>query len=126
MPDGFFYGGYGHGHDSAAARDARHTANRASSDARRAQTSTQELEARLERLALMTEALWTIVRNRMDVTDDELAAMAREIDLSDGKLDGRVRRASSECRGCGRMVGRRHPRCLYCGAEMERSPFTDV
>ncbi len=119
---GFFYAGG----ESAVARDASSQANTAASNARKAKAETESLAQRFDRLALMTEALWLLLRGRLDVTEEELAQVARDLDLSDGKLDGRVRRASAECSSCGRMVGRRHTKCLYCGTPMERTPFTDV
>ena len=119
---GLFYGGGEH----SLARDASSQANTAASDARRARTEAEGLTDRLERLALMTEALWTLLRDRFGMTDEELITIAHDLDLSDGKLDGRVRRVSAECAGCGRMVGKRHKRCLYCGSETQRAPFTDA
>lgn len=121
--NGYFYTGGG---DSAMARDASLQANTAASDARKARTETEALTDRIERLALMTEALWILLRDRFGVQEAELVEIARDLDLSDGKLDGRVQRSATECSGCGRMVGKRHVRCLYCGVEMPRAPFTDV
>ncbi len=119
---GLFYGGYG----DALARDANHQANTAASDARRARSELEGLTQRIERLALMTEALWTLLSTRFGMSDEELIAVARDLDLSDGRLDGRVRRAVAECPGCGRTVGKRHRQCLYCGTEVQRAPFTDA
>lgn len=118
---GFFYGA---GH--AAARDAGTQASHASSNARKAKTEGEALAERFDRLALMTEALWLLLRDRLGVTEEELTAIARDLDLSDGRLDGRVRRASAECASCGRMVGKNRAKCLYCGTPMDRAPFTDV
>ena len=106
------------------ARDASSQANTAASDARKARTEYAELEGRFERLALMTEALWTLLRTRLGVSDEDLIEIARDLDLSDGQLDGRVRRTSAECTGCARMVASRHGKCLYCGTPMKRAPFT--
>lgn len=41
-----------------------------------------------------------------------------EIDLSDGKLDGKVREQPgvSACASCGRTLSKRHARCFYCTA----------
>jgi rRNA maturation endonuclease Nob1 len=116
---------YGDG-EGGLARDANRQANAAKADARRARTELEELGRRVERLSLMTEALWTLLRTRLKLTDEELVELARQIDLSDGHLDGRVRRASAECSGCGRMVAKKHVKCLYCGTPMQRTPFSDV
>ncbi len=117
---GYFYGGP----EGTVARDAGRQASAAASAARKVRSESEALVDRVERLALMTEALWILLRDRFDVQEEELLKIARDLDLSDGKLDGRVQRAASECPGCRRMVGKRHAKCLYCGTEMPRAPFT--
>ena len=87
--------------------------------ARRAETSTDVLQGQVDRLALAVEALWTLLRDKTGITDDELRDRIRDIDLKDGKLDGKVSRAPSTCQACGRVVSKRHRRCLYCGAEVD-------
>ena len=47
-----------------------------------------------------------------------------EIDLQDGELDGRVRKASIvECEKCERKLNKKHPRCIYCGTLNAQDPF---
>ncbi|MFV1959319.1 MAG: hypothetical protein ACC662_07885 [Planctomycetota bacterium] len=102
------------------------SAAQAEGQAQRATTSVTELEARLDRLALLTEALWTLLRERVGMTDEELLDRVREVDLSDGVLDGKVRHGSAPCPQCGRMLSHRHLRCIYCGAQARRAPFEEV
>lgn len=84
----------------------------------------RQVEGELARLHLVCRAMWELVRERSDLTDDELIARIREVDLSDGKLDGKVRVEVVDCVACGRVVGRRHDRCIYCGApRMMSGPF---
>ena len=47
-----------------------------------------------------------------------------EIDLSDGILDGRVRRPALECSACNRKIPRRFNRCMYCGVDIEQDLFS--
>ena len=77
----------------------------------------------LDRLALVTEALWTLLRERAGLTDQQLVERIQEVDLSDGQLDGKVRRPPVDCPACSRKVSRRNRRCLYCGAELPSLPF---
>ena len=107
----------------AAARHATRSAAHAESAAGRSLSAVHVLEARLDRLALIAEALWTLLRERVGLTDGELMDRIREVDLSDGVLDGKVRRGTSECPACQRVLSRRHDRCIYCGAEVARPPF---
>lgn len=114
-----FWGMYHGSSVRAAAADAQ-SARRAASDAR---TQAGEVEARCDRALLVCEALWTIMRDKLGVPEDELVNRVNEIDLSDGQLDGKVRRSALECSKCGRTVARRFQKCIYCGVPMEQDPF---
>jgi hypothetical protein len=89
----------------------------------RARAKADALEMRLERALLTMEAMWTLVRDRFGVTDEQLAARIVELDESDGMLDGKVRRPPAACPSCSRNVPSRFPRCLYCGADIALNPF---
>ncbi|MHC4550933.1 MAG: hypothetical protein ACYTEZ_19435 [Planctomycetota bacterium] len=100
------------------------TADRGGSAAAdRARAKADTLELRLERAFLTLEALWSLLRDRLGVTDEELGRRIVELDESDGMLDGKVRRAPTQCPGCQRTTPTRFPRCLYCGAAVALSPF---
>lgn len=95
----------------------------ASRNAEEGRASMQELQTRLDRMSLVCEALWTIVRDRLQVSEEDLVARVNDIDLSDGRLDGKVRRAAAKCR-CGKMVARRFTKCPFCGHEVDRNLFS--
>jgi len=76
------------------------------------------LQARCDRLELVTHAMWTLLREKLGLRDDELVSRVRELDLTDGRLDGRYERPPLQCPACGRTTGRRRPTCVYCGAEL--------
>ena len=46
-----------------------------------------ELEDRVARLQLLTQALWELVRDRFEVADEDLMELAYEIDVRDGVVD---------------------------------------
>jgi hypothetical protein len=94
-----------------------------SAKADRARAKADGLEMRLERMLLTMEAMWTLLRDRFGVTDEELAARIVALDESDGMLDGKVRREPVACPSCSRTVPSRFPRCLYCGAHIALNPF---
>ena len=98
-------------------------AGEAKADATRAVREVEELERRLERALLVCEAMWTIMREKLGLSDEELIERIKEVDLSDGKLDGRVRRRGTYCPSCGRLVPSKFHRCMYCGEEIEFDPF---
>jgi len=89
-----------------------------------AESARRELERRLDKLALVNMAMWSILRDKLGVTDAELEDRARAIDLLDGVLDGRAAPAGQQCPRCKRTMSIRHRRCLYCGeVDLTPSPF---
>ncbi len=102
-----------------AAQDAA----QAKGEARRASTRSEDVERQLDRTLLACEAMWTILRDKLGVTDLELVERINEIDLSDGKLDGKVRKTAVSCPNCSRTISGRFPQCMYCGQPLVRDPF---
>ena len=82
-------------------------------DAREALSRADEVEARLNRALLALEALWEVAQERWGVTETELADRIVEIDLRDGRLDGRSKRPPTSCPNCDKVISKRFPRCLY-------------
>lgn len=77
-----------------------------------------ELENRLNRLSMITMALWeTMKKQNPDITDSQLYELVKEIDLRDGKLDGQYVPEAKACPNCGKMMNPQYAQCLYCGAE---------
>ncbi|MCE9634663.1 MAG: hypothetical protein K8T90_03070 [Planctomycetes bacterium] len=74
-----------------------------------------ELERRVDRQALASQALWEILRERLGLTDAVIFDKMTEIDLRDGVADGRISPRVSRCAGCGRAVNSARPKCIYCG-----------
>lgn len=81
------------------------------------------LEARLEKTSMILEALWIIVREKLDLTDELLEKAITAVDLQDGKLDGKVVREVTECPSCSRTIGRGRSQCVYCGTQVSGDLF---
>jgi hypothetical protein len=81
-----------------------------------ARLTDRELQARCDRLELVTHAMWTLLREKLGLQENDLVSRVRELDLTDGRLDGRYGEAPLQCPACGRTTGRRRPTCIYCGA----------
>jgi len=84
----------------------------------------KHLEGEVERLLLITEALWTILRDRFGMEDQELLREIVRIDMRDGRLDGRLPSTPPQpCPKCNRTLSGRSIRCLYCGEPLMANPF---
>jgi len=100
------------------------TAAAAESAARAARTDVELVKHDINRLLLITEALWTILKAEHGYTDEVLTKKIAELDLQDGKLDGRgFKDQPQECPSCGRLNAAKRPFCIYCGKPIESKPF---
>lgn len=99
---------------------AQSNATRAESKARSVENDLRQIYDRIDTLALTCQAMWELIRERTTLSDEDIERRMQEIDLRDGKADGKMNTPVFECPDCGRNVSRRHFRCLYCGAEFER------
>ena len=83
-----------------------------------------ELQAHVERLFFITEALWRILKEKHGMDDNELIKQITLIDIEDGKLDGKKPKTPPvPCPKCNRTVGRQRVKCLFCGEPIAQSPF---
>ncbi len=76
------------------------------------------IQERTDRLVLVTQAMWTLVSEKMGVTHADLVKRMADLDASDGTVDGRVTAPPVKC-SCGAMVCRKFNRCLFCGKVYE-------
>lgn len=95
-----------------------------SAQARSVRTDLDFLRTDIERLLMITEALWDILKEKHGYTDEELTNRVTEIDRRDGKVDGRVAQSPpGTCPRCNRTLERKRPYCLYCGQAISWDPF---
>jgi len=108
----------------AQGRNDSESVSRTTTDVR---TQNEFIQCDVEKLFMLTEALWTILKEKHGCTDAELVQRVQEIDLRDGKLDGKVAKVNPDCPKCSRKLMGKRPVCLYCGAEVARvdlQPFS--
>lgn len=84
-----------------------------------------DLEARLDRLVLVIEALWSLLVES-GYTDEQLADRIRILDAADGSPDGRLTPTPSPCRSCGAMVEAGRTTCAFCGTAVSYPPDSPV
>ena len=120
---GMFFPTGGMGSFNTADSMARETANAAMQAAASQKSEIEVLREQVERIALLNQALWELVRDRLQLTDADLEKIAQEVDLRDGKQDGRLSEHPLQCPQCGRVSNSRHKKCLYCGLLFEGDAF---
>lgn len=78
----------------------------------------QYLEDRFERLSLVCMAMWSLLQDKTDLSEDDLMQRVQAIDLMDGRQDGKATKVGVvKCGSCDRPMSERHMRCIYCGAD---------
>lgn len=82
----------------------------------------------VERLTLITMALWQLLQEHTELTEADLLAKVTQIDLADGVADGKITRTTvAKCPSCSRTMSPKHKRCLYCGeTALVRSAFDSM
>lgn len=101
---------YGAGQDASQAR----------ADARDAQTKVEAMQHDIERLLMITEALWLFIKTHHDYTDKDLIKVISEIEQRDRQLP---KHQPVQCPECGRANSGKQAVCIYCGKELPKDPF---
>ena len=88
------------------------------------------LGQRVERMALVAEAMWELLSERAGISQDDLLARVRVIDARDGAVDGRRGIAPdapvTRCAACQAVVPPGRKDCQFCGTAVpgrEVDPF---
>lgn len=90
--------------DAKSARDIR--------DGQRSDDASEMVrrhEENLRRLTTLVQALWHLVRDRLNLTDEELARLVEIQKLNTGG------QSATLCQHCSRPLEKRLDHCLYCG-----------
>jgi ribosomal protein L32 len=80
-----------------------------------------EVEDRVNKLLLVNAALYDVIKDKLNLTDDDIAHKIDELKkdsnfLLEQKTDQYVRK----CRKCGKNLIQRRTVCVYCGMENEK------
>lgn len=76
-----------------------------------------DLHARVDRLVLVVDAMWSLLEES-GYSDDDLLERIDRIDRSDGERDGRRTPRAADCGGCGSKVAAGLTSCQFCGADV--------
>ena len=94
--------------------------------ARESAMSSNKTRKNTERLYLVVQAMWELLKDKAGLTDADLDAKVQEIDMRDGRLDGQDSTQTDPltCRQCGRTILSGQAQCSWCGTQAEGGPFT--
>ena len=88
------------------------------------QSEVATLRIKVDRITLLCEALWEIIKAETGRTDIDLSSIMTDIDMSDGKLDWKNKKPAPKCIKCGRVYQKGTMNCMFCGAKNHNmSPF---
>lgn len=80
----------------------------------------RDLEQRYERMSLVTNALWQLLKAHTGLTDSDLKKYIEKVDLADGVRDGKISRSKGamDCPHCSRRVLKSATVCAWCGGKL--------
>ena len=80
----------------------------------------RELEQRYERMSLVTNALWQLLKAHTGLTDADLKRYVEKVDLADGVRDGKVAHSKGavDCPHYSRRVLKSATVCAWCGGKL--------
>ena len=96
-------------------REALDRASRAKSKAFNNEVDINTLDEKIDHLSMLVMAMGELLED-VGINKEMIVSKVEEIDLRDGKLDGKLV-TTKHCPSCKRTVSARHIRCLYCGHE---------
>ncbi|MDT8391790.1 MAG: hypothetical protein RRC34_14915 [Lentisphaeria bacterium] len=116
MPLGLFW----EAHQQSRISSAKAGSQRAENKADRLDDRVRNLERKMERMALTSQALWELLRDNTEFNEDDIITKITEIDLRDGEANGRMGHSVMTCPSCQRPSNSERGTCLYCGTPMAR------
>ena len=89
-----------------------------------AEEAIMPLEHRVESLELACAGMWELLKQTTGLDDEKLVAKIKDIDVKDGRVDGKISAGVQICPACGRQSLVRNAKlCTWCGADLGRPPF---
>jgi|GEM_PF-459999 len=108
-----------------AAREAGNKAAATAGKVSEIQRTLRMLQENLAKALMINEALWELIKEKHNLSDNDLNEKLYMVDMRDGQLDGKNQRTSAaKCHQCHRMVSHRHAACIYCGTVIDDSIFS--
>lgn len=106
---------------SADKRAADKGAEIAEWEAEKYSSSTDGVQASVNRLSLACQAMWELLRENSDLTESDLENKINDVDLRDGKADGKICIRVVTCSSCGKNTNSKRNTCIMCGAPIRKA-----
>lgn len=78
--------------------------------------SISSLEKKLDRVVLLNQALWSLIRQSSNLTEADLMEEITRLDMLDGNLDGKVTE-TKKCSKCNTILAASAVTCYQCGTK---------
>lgn len=105
-------------YDNPKINNIERSADKAERKADRTTEEVRQLESQIDRLTLACQSMWELLRERAELTDTELEEKILEVDLRDGKADGKIGPQIIACPNCNRNTNSKRQLCMMCGAPL--------
>lgn len=90
-------------------------ADQAIAKAYTAEADIASMGRKMDRLALVCRAMWSLIQTRTSLTEQDLMKEVGRLDLLDGRADGKASE-TIKCPHCGTVLGAKETTCYRCGA----------
>jgi hypothetical protein len=61
--------------------------------------------------------MWSLIQDKTVLTEEDLVKRVTDIDLKDGKLDGKYTNPIVKCKKCDAAISHQFRKCLFYGVE---------
>ena len=102
--------------------DAKGSADRAGIRADQVNDQVRQLERRLEKLAGITEALWELLKEAGQMTEEHIFERVKTIEA---RQSSQKNRAVVVCPKCNRTTVSKQVKCMYCGQDIPKTNIFD-
>ena len=118
-------------YQSRKMRDVQTEARERGYEARQRRLDTKievkDVQRKIDKLELINLSIWTMLKEKLDLTEEDLLQKVQEIDLMDGAEDEKITKVKvRSCPNCKRKSNTRHLKCLYCGYDFEDDSAFDT
>jgi hypothetical protein len=80
--------------------------------------NTTRTDERLDQLLLVCTAMWQLIKEKTNLTEEDLVNRIAILDAQDGVADGKLNARPQPCPKCRRTLCVKRDRCLYCGFQL--------